>query len=118
LENLRCAELLRAKFRVKIKSLAAEAVMIRTEERRMSHGDYEGEAARSCLRHHRITVVRAEQRATLLARAYLLKIPYHVLEGTKSKPIDCKAIIRIVHSLSWERITEADLKKWTTPVTV
>lgn len=52
-------------LRVKIKSLAEEARIIRQEEKRAGHPYCHG------LRDHRVSVVRFESRATLLAYAHL-----------------------------------------------
>lgn len=52
-------------LKVKIKSLAAEAHIIRTEERR-ARGTLRDE-----LHNHRVITVRQEQRATLLAYGFL-----------------------------------------------
>lgn len=89
--------LLRSKFRVKIRSLAEEARIIRHEERK-----HDGQSSdRGCLRHHRITVVRSEQRATLLAYAWCRRIPYSVVESVNSSAPDMKSVQRICKSLGW-----------------
>lgn len=75
-------------LRVKIKSLAAEAKIIRHEERRfkprISHDDqtYFG------LRDHRIFVVRAEARATQIAYGFLRGRSYAQIEpvSKRAKP--------------------------------
>lgn len=68
---------------MKIKSLAAEAAIIRREERR-----YPGNhAERVGLRQHRIDDVRREQRASLLAYAFIRGLPYARVEhGAKDPP--------------------------------
>lgn len=68
-------------LKVKIKSLAAEAAIIRHEEVR-SRGDL-----RSALRRHRQIDVRRECRATLLAYGYLRGKTYDQIEpGATSEP--------------------------------
>jgi hypothetical protein len=81
-------KLVKAKFRVKIKSLAEEARIIRTEEKRFGGQSSE----RGILRHHRTTVVRNEQRATLLAYAFMKGVPYGVVERGSAKDIDVKSV--------------------------
>lgn len=62
------------KLRVKIKSLAEEAKIIRVEERRANQaGDY---YLQSSLREHRVGIVRDVSRQTLIAYQYLRGIPY------------------------------------------
>lgn len=101
-------DLVRSKFRVKIKSLAEEARIIRKEEQR-----FDGQSSdRGVLRHHRITVVRDEQRATLLAYAYLKGVPYSVIESRSRKQIDTKAVCRILRSLSWCSVEPDKIGEW------
>jgi hypothetical protein len=76
-------------LRIKIKSLAAEAAMIRLEERRVSKSrhwlrDHQGDgrevelsvAEQAALHRHRTVDVRCEARAGLLAYAFLRGKPY------------------------------------------
>jgi hypothetical protein len=102
--------IVRCKFRVKIKSLAEEARIIRLEERRCV--GIKRDADRGCLRLHRISVVRNEQRATLLALAFLRGVPYRVIEKEGSKPVDKKAVLRILESLAWKRQQSEELDCW------
>lgn len=66
-------------LKVKLKSLAAEAGIIRAEERRPDAG--RGLLCRE-LRAHRIGVVRAEARHTLLAYGFLRGRTYRRIEAT------------------------------------
>ena len=70
-------------LRVKIKTLAVEATLIRHEEQR-----YPGASStRTSLREHRVGIVRREQRASLLAYAFLRGRQYLDVErGAKSPP--------------------------------
>lgn len=96
--------LLRSKFRVKIRSLAEEARIIRHEEQK-----HDGQSSdRGILRHHRITVVRSEQRAALLAYAWCRRMPYSVVEFTKSSTPDMKSVQRICKSLGWSSWVPSD----------
>jgi hypothetical protein len=61
-------------LRIKIKSLAAEAVTIREEARKV-HGMTKWE-----LNHHRTSVVRVHSRHNLLAYGLLRGVPYEVME--------------------------------------
>lgn len=86
----------RAKFRVKIKSLAEEARLIRREERRCKRVAW----VAGSLRAHRIYVVRVEQRHTLLAYAFLRGTPYSVVERMPREQADVSKIERILKSLA------------------
>jgi hypothetical protein len=82
-------------LKVKVKSLAAEARIIRLEEGR-SRGEL-----RSQLRFHRREDVRGEQRATQIAYGYLRGISYARIEpNPKSQP-------------AWDRV-RAMVKKYGT----
>lgn len=65
----------RQKLRVKIKSLAEEARIIRFEEKK-THND----ETRESLYLHRIFVVRNEARAALLAYGYMRGLPLYKIE--------------------------------------
>lgn len=66
-------------LRVKLKSLAAEAKIIRLEEQRANqHKDYE---LQTSLHLHRAGVVRSQSRHTLLAYQFLRGVPYAAVEG-------------------------------------
>lgn len=77
-------------LRVKIKSLAAEAKIIRAEESKKKNSGF-----REGLHNHRVVDVRREQRATLLAYGYLrgkslqeiekttLRIPYYTRDRVR-----------------------------------
>ena len=93
----------REELRVKVRSLAEEARIIRHEERRAlgkerwasRHGkSSDGTYAR--LRGHRVHVVRPEARATQLAVAYLRGKPYAEVEGPTSSTPDWSRVGRLV----------------------
>lgn len=67
-------------LRVNVKSLAAEAKIIRRETKRA------GSVYRERLVDHRRGKLRAESRATQLALAFLRETPYRSVENTK-KPV-------------------------------
>lgn len=77
---------------MKIKSLAAEAAIIRFEERR-TKGDL-----RASLRNHRVEVVRQEQRSSLLAYGLLRGRSYAQLEKGAKTPADHSRIATLLHS--------------------
>lgn len=81
-------------LKMKIKSLAAEARLIRYEERKW-RGD---SATRAGLQSHRCSVVRREARAALLAYGYLRGRPYRALEAGchKAGEPDWSRIARLV----------------------
>lgn len=80
-------------LRVKIKSLAAEAGIIRSEEQRHPGSS----STRSGLREHRVGIVRREQRSSLLAYAFLRGRQYLEVE-TKAKAPPC---LKRVAKLAW-----------------
>ena len=77
-------------LKIKIKSLAEEARIIRTEERKSKGW------IRNSLRLHRIEDVRREARHSLLAYAFLRGVPYHVVENYTETPIDWSKVQRMV----------------------
>lgn len=100
-----------SKFRVKIKSLAAEARIIRTEEKRFSSPGWHD--ALGTIHHHRVHDVRNEQRATLLAYAWHRRVPYTIVESNSKKPFPVSSVKRILKSLANEwSVTEGDLFEW------
>lgn len=91
--------LARAKFRVKIKSLADEARSIRHEaDRRKSHV-WEWYSVAAVVRQHGRDVVSVEQRHTLLAYAFFRGKPYASCERSCRVKPDAKRVIRILRSL-------------------
>jgi hypothetical protein len=96
----------RAKFRVKIKSLAFEAKFIRREERRArTPADCNG------LHKHRVCIVRSESRITLLAYAFARSMRYAVCERSE-KPIDCKRVAAICTSLTGQKTEPEAIVGW------
>jgi hypothetical protein len=110
--------LMRARLRVKIKSLASEARIIRAEERkslnrarseesrqkRTGGGEAASASSRSIyedLHHHRLHIVRVESRSALLARAFLTQRPYRSVE---SKPKTLEARINQAATVPLEKI--------------
>jgi hypothetical protein len=83
-------------LKVKIKSLAEEAQIIRLEEKRALARTPDGKPSKwtdpdlyQGLRLHRVGVVRSEQRHSLLAYAFLRGVPYRKVEpkvGRKDQP--------------------------------
>ena len=84
-------------LRVKLKSLAEEAKIIKHEEKRNKN-------AREELYLHRIHVVRTEARATLLAYGFLKKRKYKQLENNSKLPNNI--LIRVVSILNkyWSEV--------------
>lgn len=79
----------RVYLKVKIKSLAAEAKIIRAEERKNKY-------FRTGLSSHRKTVVRSEARHTLLAYGFLKGKRYRDLEPTAKNKPDWDRVRRMV----------------------
>jgi len=81
-------------LKVKIKSLAAEARIIRHEERR-STGQL-----RNDLHSHRVHVVRRQARATLLAYGYARGKTYTSMEGSARSVPDWDKVERMIKKYS------------------
>lgn len=109
-----------AKFKVKIRSLAEEARIIRHVARKRKrhvltekYGTYTFTSfVSSDLRSHNVTVVRPEQRHTLLAYAFYRGVPYASVErcADDNKP-SLERIARIVKSLT-NRDCLSDVMRW------
>lgn len=80
----------REMLKIKLKSLAEEARIIRREEQR-TRG-----ALRDELHHHRIQVVRKAARETHIAYAEIRGIPLERVERQGSRPYDAKAVHAMV----------------------
>lgn len=102
-------------LKVKIKSLAAEASIIRFEERRSRDSH-----KRMKLAEHRRGIVRREARHSLLAYGFLRGRAYASMEPTCHTPPSWEAVKRIVNSFGGYKASERfdnELKAWTiTPV--
>lgn len=97
-------------LKVKIKSLAAEAHIIRLEEKRACgrrkcpsgvHPDYKvwlhrDDVLRNSLYRHRLDVVRAEQRVSLLAYAFLRGRGLAMVEPKSKTPPDWARVAKLV----------------------
>lgn len=87
-------------LRVKIKSLAAEARIIRQQERQALKGKKPQMWQYLALREHRRTDVRNEQRCSLLAYAYLRGVPFlkteHALPASVLREPNWKRVRQIV----------------------
>lgn len=101
-------------LRVKIKSLAAEARIIRAEERRAKHRQQRD--LHSQLRSHRVFQVRSAARNTLLAYGYLRGKSYRAIEPHTTGPFPwkfekdvAKMILKYGPERTWA--TEANLKE-------
>lgn len=87
-------------LKVKLKSLAEEAKIIKFEEKR-------NKKAREQLYLHRIQVVRTEARATLLAYGFIRKRKYKQLEATGKLPQTIKTrAISILNKYWSEELTD------------
>lgn len=114
-----------AHLRIKAKSLAAEAKVVRKDEAyyrernksRKPHKDREGNTLTQgnpprfgvgrdtwlSLREHRVHVLRPEARATNLARAYLRRRPYKSLEASYHEAADWDRVATLVHRFGAHR---------------
>lgn len=92
--------------RVNVKSLAAEAIIIRKEMARASELD------RSILYNHKVNVVKKEARLANLALAFLRGRPYKSCEIT-SKPFDIARLVAKINKFSkCVRYTIEDIMDW------
>jgi len=122
-------KLARAKFKVKINSLAEESRIIRRQVKALgkqwkrasgpSEGQWEFQSpryeialAQTMLNNHRIEDVRGEQRATLLAYAFLRGVPYSVVENNGSGEIPTDRVRQIAKSLAGALVSADDLAGW------
>jgi len=100
-------------LRVKLKSLAEEARIIRVEEKRANLArDYE---LQGCLRWHRIDIVRKASRETLLAYQYLRGIPYSVVEKEGSEEPNWKSVLSMIRrygNYPLDRTEQPDIDRW------
>jgi hypothetical protein len=79
-------------LKVKIKSLADEARIIRLEEKRAGKDN----DLRTLLHEHRVRDVRKEQQSALLAYAYLRHTPYAAVEAKCDTPPDWERVRKLV----------------------
>ena len=95
-------------LKVKIKSLAEEAKIIRREERKIENQDF-----RNGLHRHRVVDVRKEARATLIAYGYLCGKTYKQLEPNATKPLDWSKVKSMVQRYSRPELFKVeDLDSW------
>jgi len=110
-------------LKVKIKSLAAEAKIIRLEERKvLGWKKPDGDLYRS-LREHRITDVRKDQRASMPAYGYIRGVPYSAIEKpNQDNPPDLARVRQLVTKFGSLPTTQTwvcraeDLEAWRTTV--
>ena len=91
------------KLRVNVKSLAAEAKIIRDEMRRADTSE-----AREALHHHRMTRVRPEARLAHLALAFTRGVPYKTVEPSAREKPSPKDLTSKISRFAW--IPQADQK--------
>ncbi len=103
----------RKMLKVKIKSLAEEARIIRLEERRSKAGGWQ-----QCELHlHRVLDVRKEQRVSLLAYAFIRGVPLAATEPKSSTPPDWSRVAKLVEKFgtadySAKESQAASLAEW------
>lgn len=98
----------RQALRVKIKSLAEEARIIRQEEQRLDGQDFR----RGGLRGHRIRDVRQEARAAQVAYAYLRRKSYQATEHAAKSAPNLARVREIVRKFGSREHSEAALTAW------
>lgn len=81
-------------LKIKIKNLADEARTIRKEEQALKASGRGHEISK--LREHRVLIVRAAARQTLLAYGFLRNIPYEKLESNCKTEPNWKAVEKMI----------------------
>ena len=95
-------------LKVKIKSLAEEAKIIRREERKMKDQDL-----KAGLHRHRVVEVRVEARLTQLAYAYLSGKTYQQVEPNAKKPVNWSRVKSMVQRYAYPQPFKVeDLDRW------
>lgn len=103
-------------LKIKIMSLAAEATIIRREERRWHRNTDVAIATRNGLRSHRVNEVRIEARAALVAYAYVRGRAYAQLEAFPLTPPRWDRVLILVRRYGGLPKLEAkDLEVWAKP---
>ena len=100
-------------LKIKLKSLAEEARIIRHEEKKLGGQNWGSSSVP--LREHRIHVVRVAARRTLLAYGYLRGKKYNQLEQCTRTPFEymgVKEITKMVQKYGSPKTTEEDIKNW------
>ena len=103
-------------LRVKLKSLAEEARIIRAEEAKANR--YKAYDTQARLREHRAGAVRKAARETVLAYQYLRGIPYAAVEQPDSKPIDWSNVRKMIHKYGHQMLSDDTLRDWQAGVAV
>lgn len=80
-------EIKRRSLKVNVKSLAAEARVIRCEERKCRNDEVRG-----CLHWHRVGHLRREARIALLSYALIRGVPYRAVEVDAKREPDWKRV--------------------------
>ena len=83
-----------AQLKVKIKSLAEEAKLIRKEELKRKGNNWSYQADN--LREHRIYVVRPEARSAHFAYSFIKGVPFHEIEPKRKTEPDWKRIQELI----------------------
>jgi hypothetical protein len=95
-------------LKVKVKSLAAEARIIRQEENKCGP---KMDVVRGSLWNHRTHDVRREQRSSLIAYAFLRRKPYELAERNVKREPDWKRVAEIVAKFGmWSGHTKENVK--------
>ena len=97
------------RLRVNVKSLAAEAKIIRRETQRCGY-QYE-----QMLVNHRRGYLRDEARYAQLALAYVRGVPRIIVENGASRPVDVmRLMIKLCRFMAWTANDAANLERWAT----
>lgn len=116
-------------LKIKSKSLAAEAKIIRSEENKLENriadlsdlqkSTEQLQFTRQSLHNHRVLDVRYAARATYLARAYLKNKPYKSVELGRRKDMEViynseivPSVVKMVYKYGGKPVSPDELKNW------
>lgn len=97
-------------LKIKIKSLAAEAKIIRHAELKLKR--LQKLDSREKVYLHRVNIVRPEARAAQLAYGFLRGRTYEQLEQNCEKPVPVHYLARLVHKFGGKKVTVALIEAW------
>src|SRR5258706_9283083 len=99
-------------LKIKIKSLAEEARIIRADENRLDCTDQQDRYKQQSLVNHRKHVVRPEARATLLAYAYIRGQIYRKVEPISDTEPEWRRVRKMVETYGPKPFDEAAFNAW------
>lgn len=103
----------RVYLKIKVMSLAAEARIIRREEKKWPGQGEKTGAIRHGLHHHRVWDVRQEARAALVAYGFVRGRTYAAVEGGAKEPPSWGRVLTLVNRYGDNpKVTREELEAW------